>query len=154
MTTSAIITILRAGLIGMHKNKGSAEITKAGWLKFSRTDNNGNELNTYKNRIGFTVSDKRAPGGELNQYADLIVFGKRGDWLAENLTPGTQLPIVANFKMEEFTRKDGTTGQSMVLSLIETSLYRTSDTAERAPGATTAAPAASAAPIEEDPMPF
>lgn len=71
---------------------------------------------TGKQMANFSVaSSSKTPTGEQTTWLDVVVFDEQADIVAESLQPGDRVVIRGNLQLEQYTKKDGTTGTSLRL---------------------------------------
>jgi len=101
MSTNALFNVT-GRLLGI-KNVGQAgSITGAGWAKY---DNNGNPV--FKNRIIYSVYDKKSPDNSLTQVVEIVAFGSRFQWVAENIPTNVLVNVSGNVMFKPSVGKDG-----------------------------------------------
>lgn len=71
---------------------------------------------TGKQMANFSVASTAKSGtGEQTTWIDVAVFDEQADIVAESLQPGDRVVIKGNLQLEQYTKKDGTTGTSLRL---------------------------------------
>ena len=88
-------------------------------------------------------------------WVDCALWGKRAEALAQYLLKGTKITVVGRQKTDTYTKKDGTTGYKLILTVIEVDLHG-SKSAGDAPAAAHAAarPAPRSLADLDDDIPF
>lgn len=69
-----------------------------------------------KQMANFSVASTTKTGtGEQTTWIDVAVFDEQADIVAETLQPGDRVVIKGSLQLEQYTKKDGTTGTSLRL---------------------------------------
>lgn len=69
-----------------------------------------------KPMANFSVASSfKSANGEQTTWLDVVVFDEQADIVAESLQPGDRVVIRGSLQLEQYTKKDGTTGTSLRL---------------------------------------
>lgn len=98
MSSNATIVVL-ANLVGITQPRDKETLTGAGWAKY---DYDGGSI--YKNRIAWTSKDGK---DEVTTFASINCFGKRYQWIAENIKKGSPIVVCGSLLLKQ--GKDGKT---------------------------------------------
>lgn len=71
---------------------------------------------TGKQMANFSVaSTTKTPNGEQTTWLDVVVFDEQADIVVESLQPGDRVMVKGSLQLEQYAKKDGTTGTSLRL---------------------------------------
>lgn len=141
MKSSAIITVM-CNVVGTTRVSDKSTITQAGWAKTSYDSGS-----SYRNRVAWTVSNSK--GEDTEQFATISCFGKRYDWIAENIRKGALIMVTGKLTVKPAygdSKNPQIEIDVMDITLGPKSSNSNADTSDQGDAAPAPAPARQAAP--------